>query len=108
MSSRVLRSRARGAGCGTRTRAGMHRACALHLTTCAQTHAAQNKKQVNEEGTVAAAVTGMVAASAMFNPEPPLEFTADRPFAFSVVHVRSGLRLFEAAVQRPAEYAPAL
>ncbi|KAL1438213.1 hypothetical protein MTO96_048294 [Rhipicephalus appendiculatus] len=42
--------------------------------------------EVNEEGTIATAVTGigMMAASAPYNPPPPIEFTVDRPFIFYI------------------------
>ncbi|KAH6936898.1 hypothetical protein HPB50_024061 [Hyalomma asiaticum] len=42
--------------------------------------------EVNEEGTIATAVTGLgfVPLSAHYNPPPPIEFTVDRPFIFYI------------------------
>nr|QNV48479.1 serpin 4 [Rhipicephalus haemaphysaloides] len=42
--------------------------------------------EVNEEGTVATAVTGLgfVPLSAHYNPPPPIEFTVDHPFIFYI------------------------
>nr|AAK61377.1 serine proteinase inhibitor serpin-3 [Rhipicephalus appendiculatus] len=42
--------------------------------------------EVNEEGTIATAVTGLgfVPLSAHYNPPPPIEFTVDHPFIFYI------------------------
>ncbi len=57
---------------------------------------------MDEEGTVAAAVTE-IGAEAGAAPEPtePVEMTVDRPFAIRVVHIETGWPLFLGAVQDP-------
>jgi len=52
--------------------------------------------EVGEEGTEAAAVTGMFSASAgiEMNPPKPFEMIVDRPFLFGIVDDRSGMILF--------------
>ncbi|KAL1438215.1 hypothetical protein MTO96_048296 [Rhipicephalus appendiculatus] len=42
--------------------------------------------EVNEEGTIATAITGLgfVPLSAHYNPPPPIEFTVDHPFIFYI------------------------
>ena len=59
--------------------------------------------EVNEEGTEAAAATGVVVGvtSAAPDPEPPLEVKADRPFAWAVVDRRTGTILFAGTVTDP-------
>jgi serpin B len=58
---------------------------------------------VAEEGTEAAAATGVVVGvrSAMPNPEPPLTVRADRPFAWAVVERQTGAILFAGVVADP-------
>lgn len=48
--------------------------------------------EVNEEGTEAAAATGVVATATAFI--PPQEFTADHPFLFFIQHKPSRSILF--------------
>lgn len=52
--------------------------------------------EVNEEGTEAAAVTGIatIAAGMEMNPPPPFEMIVDRPFLFAIVDARSEMILF--------------
>ena len=59
--------------------------------------------EVNEEGTEAAAATGVVVGvtSVPLNPEPPLEVKADRPFAWAVVDRGTGTILFAGTVTDP-------
>ncbi|MFM8413428.1 MAG: serpin family protein [Planctomycetota bacterium] len=59
--------------------------------------------EVSEEGTEAAAATGVaVAARSMaVRPEEPLEVKADRPFAWAVVERHSGAVLFAGTVTDP-------
>ncbi len=59
---------------------------------------------VNEEGTEAAAATGIVMRSmAMTRPEPPIVFRADHPFLFLIRDNRSGEILFMGRVADPAK-----
>jgi serpin B len=60
---------------------------------------------VNEEGTEAAAATGLVVAplSAVRDPEKPEEFHADHPFLFAIVDNRSQGILFLGRVKDPAK-----
>jgi len=58
--------------------------------------------EVSEEGTEAAAATGVIVATrAMVRPEEPLEVKADRPFAWAVVERRTGAVLFAGTVTDP-------
>ena len=56
--------------------------------------------EVNEEGTEAAAVTGIAvtALAATRNPLPPFEMIVDRPFLFVIVDARSEMILFMGVV----------
>lgn len=58
---------------------------------------------VSEEGTEAAAATGVAIGvrSAMPRPEEPLIVKADRPFAWAVIERRSGVILFAGVVNDP-------
>jgi serpin B len=58
---------------------------------------------VSEEGTEAAAATGVVIGvrSALPPQEEPLEVRADRPFAWAVVHQGTGAVLFAGTVTDP-------
>lgn len=57
---------------------------------------------VNEEGTEAAAATGVaVARLAVIRPDPVVEFRADHPFVFLIRHNRSGSLLFLGRVINP-------
>ena len=58
--------------------------------------------EVGEEGTEAAAVTGIaVAANAIeMNPPKPFEMIVDRPFLFAIVDARSGMILFAGVVNQ--------
>jgi serpin B len=59
---------------------------------------------VNEEGTVAAAATGIVMRSmAMAREEPPIVFRADHPFLFLIRDNRSGGILFMGRVTDPTK-----
>jgi serpin B len=58
--------------------------------------------EVSEEGTEAAAATGvMVATRAAVIPEEPLAVKADRPFAWAVVERGTGAVLFAGTVTDP-------
>jgi serpin B len=58
--------------------------------------------EVSEEGTEAAAATGVVVATrAAVIPEEPLEVKADRPFAWAVVERGTGAVLFAGTVTDP-------
>lgn len=62
----------------------------------------QTVVDVDEEGTMAAAVTGiMLMHSSAREPEPPVEMTFDRPFLFIIRHVPSGVPVFLGAVCAP-------
>ncbi|QDU36801.1 Serpin (serine protease inhibitor) [Maioricimonas rarisocia] len=58
---------------------------------------------VNEEGTEAAAATGIVfePTAAPVNPEEPVEFRADRPFLFLLQDQHTGAILFLGRLSRP-------
>lgn len=58
---------------------------------------------VGEEGTEAAAATAIVGeAGAAAPPEGAVEFVADHPFAFAIVHAPTGVPLFEGVVADPS------
>jgi len=57
--------------------------------------------QVDEKGTVAAAATGIVMATAMANEPPPVEFNANHPFLFIIYDTQSNLILFMGQVINP-------
>jgi serpin B len=59
--------------------------------------------EVAEEGTEAAAATGVVVGvrSMRPDPEPPLVVRADRPFAWAVVERQTGAILFAGIVSDP-------
>ncbi len=61
---------------------------------------------VNEEGTEAAAATGVIigVTSVVWNP-PPVEFRADRPFLFALRDTHSGSLLFLGRVTEPSKLA---
>jgi serpin B len=59
---------------------------------------------VNEEGTEAAAATGIVMRSmAMQHEQPPIVFRADHPFVFLIRYNRSGAILFMGRVEDPTK-----
>ena len=60
---------------------------------------------VNEEGTEAAAATGVVGGRAMAiqRPQPPIVFRADHPFLFLIRERKSGGILFMGRVTEPAK-----
>ena len=57
---------------------------------------------VDEDGTEAAAVTGIAMQLAMAVPSPDAVFEADHPFAFAVQHDATGSPLFEGVVGDPS------
>jgi serpin B len=60
--------------------------------------------EVNEQGTEAAAATGVImapAAAAFPRPQEPVTFRADHPFVFTIVDNRSGSVLFLGRVANP-------
>lgn len=58
--------------------------------------------EVNEEGTEAAAATGVVVkAEAARLPDPPKVFTADRPFLFVIRHTPTNTVLFLGRCEKP-------
>lgn len=57
--------------------------------------------QVNEKGTVAAAVTGAVVIPLMGSSMP--RFIANRPFVFLIYHMSSGNIMFEGQLSAPQE-----
>lgn len=61
--------------------------------------------EVNEEGTEAAAATGVVVGVTSVGPDldPPLAVKADHPFAWAVVDRGTGTILFAGTVTDPRE-----
>lgn len=57
---------------------------------------------VAEKGTVAAAATSVVGLVGAAPPADQVTFTADHPFAFAVIHERTGVPLFEGVVHDPS------
>jgi serine protease inhibitor len=58
--------------------------------------------EVNEQGTVAAAVTAIgVRAMAIMREPPPFQFVADRPFLIAIRERQTGLILFLGAISDP-------
>jgi serpin B len=59
--------------------------------------------EVNEQGTEAAAATGVVMEAAAVYPEvPPTVFRADHPFLFLIQDNNTGIILFEGVVMDPS------
>ena len=58
---------------------------------------------VDEEGTEAAAVTEVIMASGCAMPENrPVELHFDRPFAYAVIDLATGVPLFQGVMENPA------
>jgi serpin B len=59
--------------------------------------------KVDEEGTEAAAATGVVMhpTAVQLDPPKPKEFKADHPFVFEIVHQKTGAALFMGRVAKP-------
>ncbi len=58
---------------------------------------------VGEKGTEAAAATAIIGeTSAPAPPDNLVTFRADHPFAFAIIHDRSGVPLFEGVVADPS------
>jgi len=57
--------------------------------------------EVDEEGTEAAAVTGLAMMGFTAVPPPPLDFIVDRPFLFVLRDEQSGADLFVGSIRRP-------
>jgi serine protease inhibitor len=64
----------------------------IHKTFC----------EVNEEGTEAAAVTGVEVMVASFKPVDRFEMICDRPFFFAIVDDETGLILFIGSLENPS------
>ncbi len=58
---------------------------------------------VNEEGTEAAAATGVVVALKAMMPEEPVVFKADHPFMYFIIHNPTGQILFMGRMVNPTE-----
>ena len=58
--------------------------------------------EVDEEGTVAAAATGLVTVTSVEVPPVVLQLVFDRPFVFVIQHTQSGTPLFMGVVQDPS------
>jgi serpin B len=58
---------------------------------------------VDEEGTEAAAATGVVIRSTSAPVDTPIEFVVDRPFVFALRHVSTGATLFMGRVTDPSQ-----
>ncbi|PNH12429.1 Plasminogen activator inhibitor 1 [Tetrabaena socialis] len=56
--------------------------------------------EVDEEGTVAAAATAIMMTRSL--PMPPAELIFDRPFAFIIHHIPTGLPAFVGVVNDPS------
>jgi serpin B len=60
---------------------------------------------VTEQGTEAAAATGIgIAAASAARPQPVVKFTVDRPFLFAILDDETGAILFEGRIVDPAEH----
>ncbi len=57
--------------------------------------------EVNEEGTEATAVTGIVMNITSARPEIKKVFRADHPFSFFITEESTGLILFAGKIQKP-------
>lgn len=57
---------------------------------------------VDEQGTEAAAVTGVAGVTSL-PPDAEIQFRADRPFSFVVMHTPTGAPLFAGAVENPLQ-----
>jgi serpin B len=62
--------------------------------------------KVDEEGTEAAAVTGMAIVGITSSAPPPLEFIVDRPFVFIIRDGTSGADLFVGYIAEPSNERP--
>lgn len=60
---------------------------------------------VDEDGTEAAAVTGVGVGVTSAPPAPQVVVTVDHPFAFAIVHTRTGVPLFMGRVGDPSAHA---
>ncbi len=58
---------------------------------------------VNEQGTEAAAATGVTMAATAAAPEPAEAFTVDRPFLYAIVDDQTGAVLFEGEIVDPRQ-----
>ena len=56
---------------------------------------------VDEEGTEAAAVTGLPEVTVVSLPPPPIQFIVDRPFLFLLRDEQTGADLFVGTIRRP-------
>jgi serpin B len=56
---------------------------------------------VNETGTEAAAVTGLVFATTSMEQNPPVSFYVDRPFVYAITENDTGAILFIGEVNHP-------
>jgi len=80
--------------------AGPFRGIAPEADLCIDQAAQQAVLKVDEEGTVAAAVTEIAVAEAAAM-EPELSFVADRPFIMTIRSVDPGWDLFQAVIRDP-------
>jgi serpin B len=62
--------------------------------------------EVNEEGTEAAAVTACMKVMRSAPPKLPVDFVADHPFVFFVIHEKSGAIVFAGTVLEPTPSMP--
>lgn len=64
----------------------------------------KTRVQVDEDGTRAASATAVsVKCMAMLDPEPPVEMTVDRPFAFLIVDAQTNAICFAGVIENPAQ-----
>ncbi len=56
---------------------------------------------VNETGTEAAAVTGLVFTTTSIDPDPPIPFRVDKPFVYAITEEDTGAILFIGEVNHP-------
>jgi serpin B len=79
----------------------VRRASGMPLTLCIGQAAQTVYLDVDEEGTEAAAVTGIGVVGTTSVPPPPLEFIVDRPFLFVLRDEHSGAELFVGSIRKP-------
>jgi len=61
----------------------------------------KTRLEIDEEGTVAAAATGVIMQAKAMRPEPPKVLVFDRPFALVLCEPNTGATLFAGVIYAP-------